>query len=237
MASYYPLNSKAGDLRPTLPLVGGDRIQFGVKRLLDVTLAAVALVALAPLLLVVMAMIRLDSPGPVLFVQSRVGSRRKRGGWLVTEFRMYKFRSMRQDAGEQMHRDYIQAYVDGKAESEGGVFKLSQDPRITRIGKWLRRTSMDELPQLINVLKGEMSLVGPRPVPLYEVECYEKRHFQRFCALPGMSGLWQVRGRGRATFEEMIEMDVEYASRQGFKLDLILLLLTIPAILSAEGAR
>ncbi len=224
-----------------LPAIGGDRVQFALKRSMDVLLASVGLVALSPLFLFIAVLIRLDSRGPAFFVQPRVGSRRRavagESEWIVDEFRMYKFRSMRQDASERMHRDYIEAYAGGRASSDDGLFKLNGDPRITRVGKWLRCSSLDELPQLINVLKGEMSLVGPRPVPPYEVACYEARHYQRLCALPGITGWWQVYGRGRASFEEMIDMDVAYAASQSLGLDVKLLALTLPAILSGKGAR
>ena len=241
MASQYTVGEAEQELVTILPAIGGSRRQLALKRCVDLVLAGAGLIALAPLFLIIAVLIKLDSAGPVFYVQSRVGSRRREvageGEWIVDDFRMFKFRSMRQDASERMHQEHIRAYANGAARSEDGLFKLNGDPRVTRLGKWLRRSSVDELPQLINVLRGEMSLVGPRPVPPYEAACYERRHFQRLCALPGVSGWWQVHGRGRTSFEEMIEMDVQYARKQSLKLDLTLLALTLPAIISGKGAR
>jgi len=217
---------------------------FLAKRVLDLILAAMFVALLSPLLVVIALLVKLDSHGPALFVQKRVGSRRKsrdgRVGWEIRTFDIYKFRTMVHHADSALHRTYVEAFVEGNltgTEDDVAGFKLSDDPRITRIGRLLRRSSLDELPQLLNVLRGEMSLVGPRPVPIYEVAGYQDRHYQRFSALPGITGLWQVRGRGRVNFEEAIRLDVEYTRRQSLWLDLELLLLTIPAVLSGRGAR
>lgn len=224
-----------------LPCIGGNRVYFSLKRLLDVSLSIIGLALLGPLLVLIAIAIKVTTPGPVLFSQRRVGSRFRgisgREEWVVTEFTMYKFRSMHQDAGEGVHRAYIKAYALGAIQTNNSDFKMSGDTRITRVGRWLRRSSLDELPQLLNVLKGDMSLVGPRPVPVYEVACYQERDFQRLCALPGISGVWQVQGRGRVRFEEMIAMDVMYATKQSLRLDLHVLLLTAPAVLIGAGAR
>jgi len=205
-----------------------------------VALAAALLVFLAPLLGCIALLIKLDSPGPVLFVQQRVGSRRRAGNgrilWEIRTFPCYKFRSMVHNADSALHRDYIRAFVRGGTDG-AKEFKLARDPRITRAGRLLRKTSLDELPQLFNVLRGEMSLVGPRPVPTYEVAEYQERHYERLAALPGITGIWQTRGRCQVPFEEMIRMDIDYIRRQSLWLDLKLLLLTIPAILSGRGAR
>jgi lipopolysaccharide/colanic/teichoic acid biosynthesis glycosyltransferase len=216
---------------------------FTLKRLMDLALVIPALVLLSPLLLVIAVLIKVDSTGPVLFVQERVGSRRRTEDgktlWEIRNFQFYKFRSMFHDADQSVHRAYIQAFVTGNvqpSEVSGAEFKLTADPRVTRVGKFLRRASLDELPQLINVLKGEMSLVGPRPVPVYEAAAYLPHHYQRLAALPGLTGFWQVKGRGRVTFEEMIQLDLEYIQNRSCWLDLKLILLTIPAILSAQGA-
>ncbi len=214
------------------------------KRVVDVTVAALALLALAAVLLAVAVLIRLDSPGPVIYRQLRVGCRRRRVGdrsyWEICPFEFYKFRTMYCDADQSLHQQYIQAFCKGEIAEEEGTekaFKLEGDSRITRLGKFLRRTSLDELPQLVNVLKGEMSLVGPRPVPPYEVAHYRFEHFGRYAALPGISGLWQVRGRGRVPFEEMIRMDIEYAQRCSLWLDVKILLATIPAVIWGHGAK
>lgn len=220
-------------------------LYYSCKRVMDVTLTVLSLTLLTPLLMLVALLIRLDSPGPVFFRQERVGSRRltKDGQtvWEVRLFRIYKFRTMVKDADDALHRAYIKAFVEGTAEPAGHAgpkYKLANDPRITRIGHFLRKTSLDELPQLLNVLRGEMSLVGPRPVPEYEVAEYpEAWHHGRLATLPGVTGLWQVKGRGEVSFEEMIHLDLEYVRRQSLWLDLKIMLLTIPAVLSGRGAE
>jgi lipopolysaccharide/colanic/teichoic acid biosynthesis glycosyltransferase len=217
---------------------------FVCKRCLDLVLAGGLLILLLPMLLVIAVLIKLDSPGSVIFTHERVGARRQRSGgraiWAIRNFPMYKFRSMVQDADSSAHEAYIRDFVEGRAqasEENGGKFKLTNDPRVTRVGRFLRRTSLDELPQLVNVLKGEMSLVGPRPVPPYEVACYRNGHHQRLAALPGITGFWQVNGRCKVTFEEMIDMDIEYIRNASLGLDLKILVLTVPAVLSGRGAE
>lgn len=214
------------------------------KRCLDVCLASVLLFLLVPVFLLIAALIKLDSRGPVFFTHERVGAKRKKTGretvWAVTKFGMHKFRSMLADADSRVHEAYIRDFVAGRAqrsEEKGGKFKLTNDSRVTRVGRMLRRTSLDELPQLFNVLKGQMSLVGPRPVPPYEVACYRNGEHKRLAALPGITGLWQVNGRCRVSFEEMIHMDLQYLRNASFLLDLRLLLLTIPAVLGGRGAE
>ncbi len=216
---------------------------YQVKRALDVALACLALAVLSPVMLAVALAVKLDSPGPVLFRQKRAGARLKRlGGKLCLEigaFEMLKFRSMVQNADQGLHQAHVQAFVEGRlaANGNGGAaFKLSNDPRVTRVGRGLRRTSLDELPQLINVLRGEMSLVGPRPVPLYEVEHYDQWHRERLNALPGITGLWQVTGRCAVGFDEMVRLDIDYVRRQSLGLDAKILVMTIPAVLSGRGA-
>jgi lipopolysaccharide/colanic/teichoic acid biosynthesis glycosyltransferase len=219
-------------------------IYFFCKRCADVCLAALVLILLLPLLLLIALLVKIDSSGPVLFTHERVGAKRSRvrgeAVWAIGNFRMHKFRSMVQGADSSMHEAYIRSFVAGRVqpnEEQGRKFKLTNDPRVTRIGKVLRRTSLDELPQLFNVLKGEMSLVGPRPVPPYEVACYRPGDHQRLAALPGITGLWQVNGRCRVSFEEMIHMDLEYIRNASLWLDLEILLLTIPAVLCGRGAE
>lgn len=224
--------------------VQGSSLAFYSKRVVDVVGAVVGLLLLSPLLLLVALAIRLDSAGPVFYIQERVGARQRtqrgRVAWETCTFRLYKFRSMVHNADESIHQAHIKAFVAGQtevAEADDAKFKLKNDFRITRVGKLLRRTSLDELPQLLNVLKGEMSLVGPRPVPVYEVAEYEPWHHERLLALPGITGLWQVKGRGRVTFDEMVRMDIEYTRTQSLWLDLQLLCLTIPSVLSGRGAK
>jgi lipopolysaccharide/colanic/teichoic acid biosynthesis glycosyltransferase len=201
------------------------------KRLMDVTLAAVALIVLSPLMALIALAVKLDSPGPAIFRQTRVG----RWG---RDFVMFKFRSMRVDADENLHREFATNYINGHTSkigipSAGGqvVYKPNGDNRITRAGKWLRQTSLDELPNLVNVLTGDMSLVGPRPVVRYEVEQYSKWHLQRLAVLPGLTGLPQVRGRGRLTFEKAVRLDLEYIERRSLLLDMVIVLQTIPVLL------
>jgi lipopolysaccharide/colanic/teichoic acid biosynthesis glycosyltransferase len=227
--------------------VGVDReLYFLCKRLIDLAISVPLLACLLPLMALIAIVITLDSPGPVCFVQERAGVRRRRfeGGmtrWELRPFAFYKFRSMTAGADQSMHEQYVRAYVHGQlaaANGEGSVkFKLARDPRVTRVGHILRRTSLDELPQLVNVIKGEMSLVGPRPVPLYELAEYQPSDIERFAVPPGLTGLWQVSGRGDVPFAEMIRMDREYARSQSLWLDCKILLATIPAVLSRRGAK
>jgi lipopolysaccharide/colanic/teichoic acid biosynthesis glycosyltransferase len=194
----------------------------------------IALVLLAPVFGLCMLAIVVDSPGPILFRQQRVGKQGK-------IFTMFKLRSMYANAESTVHRDFVAAFIRGEAEpqatDQGAAFKLAVDPRITRVGKWLRQTSLDELPQLWNTLRGEMSLVGPRPPIPYEVDHYEPDHLGRLAVKPGITGPWQVGGRSATTFEEMVAMDLDYIRRSSFILDLQILLKTIPAVLRTRGAH
>ncbi|HUS17243.1 MAG TPA: sugar transferase, partial [Chloroflexia bacterium] len=194
-----------------------------MKRALDIVLSVIALVVTTPLLILVAILIRLDSPGPVLFTQRRVGE----DGRL---FNIYKFRSMRMGAEEQ------QDELQDLNQRAGPVFKIKADPRITGIGRWLRRFSIDELPQFINVLRGEMSIVGPRPGLPPEVAKYEAWHRQRLEVPPGISGLWQVSGRSELSFDEMCMLDVYYIENWSLGLDLAIMLKTLPHVLFADGA-
>ncbi len=197
----------------------------GACRVLDLLATAVILIVLAPIMLLIGLVIRLDSPGPVLFRQHRVGRDRR-------PFLVAKFRTMQHDADHDVHRDYMLALIQAGTCAP----KLAGDARITRVGRLLRRTSLDELPQLWNVLRGEMSLVGPRPPIPYEVDHYPPHWFVRFAVKPGVTGLWQVSGRSLVSLEEMIELDAEYVRRQSLRLNLWILLRTVPAVLSARGA-
>lgn len=224
---------------------GESTYYYYCKRCLDIVLASIALILLFPVMVAIAILIKLDSPGPIFFVQTRVGSRRRSSGgytvWEIQNFPVFKFRSMTHNADETLHRAYIKAFVAGNAQPSGSgklKYKLTDDPRITTVGHILRRTSLDELPQLFNVLRGEMSLVGPRPVPEYEVAEYrEAWHHTRLATLPGITGLWQVKARCQVEFEEMIRLDLEYINHQSLWLDLKILLLTIPAVFSEDGAE
>lgn len=193
------------------------------KRFLDVLIAATLLVLLSPLLLVTLIVVKATSPGPALFRQARCG----RGGSMFT---CWKFRTMVPNAEET--RDAL--LPDN--ECSGPVFKIRRDPRVTRVGRLLRKTSIDELPQLWNVVRGDMSLVGPRPPLPSEVAAYTARERERLSVRPGLTGLWQVSGRSNLTFERWIELDLEYVQRRGFLLDLRVLILTVPAVISGRGA-
>lgn len=196
-----------------------------VKRGLDVVVASALLVVLAPLLLAVAVAVRLTSAGPVFFRQERVGL----GGRL---FRIFKFRSMAADA--EAHREEL---MGDSVYGDARLFKMRGDPRVTRLGGWLRKSSVDELPQLLNVVRGEMSLVGPRPPLPSEVALYEDHHFTRFVVAPGITGPWQVRGRNRVTdFDEVVRLETAYIRRWRLRKDLHILAQTVPAVLKMDGA-
>ncbi len=193
------------------------------KRLLDVALVLLGLVLLLPLLPAIIALIKLDSPGPILFRQKRVGQ----GGRLFT---CYKFRSMVPDA------ESLKAELVKMNEATGPAFKIRNDPRITAIGHFLRRSSLDEVPQLFNVLSGEMSMVGPRPQIPTEVALYEPWHRGRLAVTPGITCLWQISGRSHVGFDEWMRLDLEYVRRRSLALDLRILLGTLPAVIARKGA-
>jgi lipopolysaccharide/colanic/teichoic acid biosynthesis glycosyltransferase len=189
------------------------------------------LVAVAPIMLVVALCIVFDSPGPILFRQRRVGM-------YGFEFSMLKFRSMYANNDDRVHREAIKRYMKGDTlnDSDGpNKFKLANDSRVTRVGRFIRKTSLDELPQLWNVLIGEMSLVGPRPPVPYEVEHYSLRALRRLEGMPGLTGPWQVYARSKANFEAMIELDIEYLQRQSIWEDIKLIALTGPVMLRGDG--
>jgi len=205
------------------------------KRTLDIAVSLIALLVLAPLLAALWLLARSTSPGPGFFRQERVGLHMRR-------FSMLKLRTMYVSHGDQIHRDYVSGLLAGGREAgprtSGGLFKLETDPRITPVGAWLRRTSLDELPQLLNVLRGEMSLVGPRPALPWEAEMWPLAYpgYQlRFEVRPGMTGLWQVSGRSRLSVQEWLYLDAEYVRRRSFGLDLAILARTLPALFR-EGA-
>lgn len=201
------------------------------KRTLDVVAAAVLMVLLLPLIIVTALLVRFTSPGPVLFRQQRVGRHER-------PFTMYKFRSMIADADPRVHEEAIARYFQGEELAQGDQrvrYKLVSDPRITPLGRILRKTSIDELPQLFNVLRGDMSLVGPRPPLPYEVAHYSSYERVRLTVPQGLTGLWQVKGRSRLSRHDAFALDVEYARTCSFALDCKILLLTVPTLLFAVG--
>ncbi len=207
-----------------------------IKRLSDIVISAAAIILLSPFWLAVSLIIKFDSAGSVLFRQERVGM----DGRI---FLCYKFRTMAANSGDELHRKAYRQNIEGVIDANAGeeaepIFgKVKDDPRITKAGKWLRRSSFDELPQILNVLKGDMSIVGPRPPISYEVEDYDIWHRKRLDMKPGITGLWQVSGRSRLTFEEMVRIDLFYIENWSLWLDLKIILLTIPAIFRGDGAR
>jgi lipopolysaccharide/colanic/teichoic acid biosynthesis glycosyltransferase len=209
------------------------RIRFGwelAKRTLDVLGAALLLLSILPVLAVVALAIRLDSAGPAIFRQTRVG----RGG---RTFTLLKLRTMSTGASSEPHERYIASLAEPEGEeAEHGLKKLTDDPRVTRVGAFLRRTSLDELPQLLNVVRGHMSIVGPRPAMDYELPFYADAHFERFRVRPGLTGLWQVSGRNALNFHDMLELDTEYAHRFGPLTDARILLQTPRAVLRGHTA-
>jgi lipopolysaccharide/colanic/teichoic acid biosynthesis glycosyltransferase len=203
------------------------------KRALDLTLASLALLILAPLLAAIWLGVRLSSPGPAVFRQERLGRDER-------PFVMYKFRSMHIDSSDAIHRAYVTRMLTGDGDpveaAATGLFKLEHDPRVTPFGAWLRTTSLDELPQLVNVVRGDMSLVGPRPVLAWEAELFSEQSRARFRTRPGLTGLWQVSGRNLLTMRQALELDVEYVRRQSLWLDLTILARTVPAQLRRHAA-
>lgn len=199
-------------------------------RVIDVVLAASSLIVLAVPMLVVAVLIRLSSPGPALLRQRRTGIDR-------TPFTFYKFRTMYVGCSDQPLREQIAAELRGEDTSTDGSWKLDRDPRVTTIGAWLRRTSIDELPQLINVLRGEMALVGPRPCLEWEAEMFPAEFAERFAVRPGLTGLWQVSGRSTMGTLDMLRLDVTYARSRTFHGDIKILARTIPSMMKGGGAR
>jgi exopolysaccharide biosynthesis polyprenyl glycosylphosphotransferase len=207
------------ELRPPV-FVGADWV---VKRGFDLTVSAIVAFVGLPIWLLIAIAIKLDSRGPVLYRDRRVGLSER-------EFDMLKFRTMRADA------EALQAQLEKENEAEGALFKIRDDPRITRVGRVLRRFSLDEIPQVLNVLRGEMSLVGPRPLPVRDYELLEPWHRKRYLVLPGMTGLWQIAGRSALGFDDLVRLDFYYLEHWSIWLDISILLKTLPAVLSARGA-
>jgi exopolysaccharide biosynthesis polyprenyl glycosylphosphotransferase len=214
------------DDTPILTLYMGphDGFLLRIKRIMDITISALALILLAPLFVMIGILIKIDLRGPIFFVQERVGYNKRR-------FEFYKFRTMTSDAEKR------QAEMEHLNEVSGPVFKIKDDPRVTKIGKILRKTSMDELPQLFNVLKGDMSFVGPRPLPIRDYKRFEKNwQKRRLSVRPGLTCLWQIQGRNELSFEKWIELDMEYIDHWSLLLDLKILVKTIPAVVRGTGA-
>ena len=213
-----------------------------LKRATDLILSAMLLVIACPIMLLSAILIKLESDGPAIYTQQRVGARhrRERGRivWELCLFPCYKLRTMRKESDPEVHKEYLRRFRNGGMENgpSSAPFKLSRDPRVTMVGQWLRKSSMDELPQLFNVIKGDMSLVGPRPVPAYEVELYDRPHYDRLAARPGITGVWQVYGRSRVTFEQMVAMDSGYVRQSSLMFDFKLLVMTIASVVSFKGA-
>lgn len=237
-----PITSIENQMSPMDPLLYPERSANGpvlqnfqiFKRRMDVVLSALLLVLLFPAFALIAVLVKLSSPGPVLFRQVRIGH-------LMKPFTMWKFRTMYATADHQVHHDYVNWFItasdQAQPEQQPAVFKLTDDTRITAVGRFLRRTSLDELPQLWNVLIGDMSLVGPRPPLPYELEQYKPWHRGRVLeAKPGMTGLWQVVGRSRTTFDEMVRLDLRYARTMSLWTDIKILLATPVAMITGKGA-
>lgn len=203
-----------------------------LKRLVDILFTLLILPFLVILTLIVAVLIRVDSPGPVFFRQKRVGLN-------GVEFYMLKFRSMYVNCDDSIHREASEKYIIGQTISGTAgnelAYKKVDDPRITKVGRFLRKASIDEIPQFLNVLRGEMSLVGPRPPLPYEVELYSQRDRLRLQGKPGLTGYWQVYGRSRVSFASMVEMDINYLQKQSLKEDLKLVFLTVPVMILGQG--
>jgi lipopolysaccharide/colanic/teichoic acid biosynthesis glycosyltransferase len=214
------------------PVSRAHPIQYAIKRVADLCLALVGTVLISPALVLIAALVKVDSPGPVLFVQQRIGKDGR-------PFTFLKFRTMEHGNDPEIHRDYVSALIceeSSELKSEGGSYKIEADPRVTQFGRILRRTSLDELPQLFNVLMGDMSLVGPRPPIDYEVELYGVRERGRLAVLPGMTGLWQVSGRCETTYQEMVDLDLRYIDSWSLLLDLKILFRTAGVVFGRKGA-
>jgi lipopolysaccharide/colanic/teichoic acid biosynthesis glycosyltransferase len=208
------------------------KVARGIKRLIDLLGSALALTLLLGLLIAIALLIKLTSKGPILFRQTRIGQH-------GNAFTFFKFRSMYVNNDATIHKEYVARLIAGQTELSGapGVYKITNDPRVTSVGRFLRRTSLDELPQLLNVLKGEMSLVGPRPPLPYEYEHYDIWHRRRILEVrPGLTGLWQVNGRSRTCFDDMVRLDLKYTAQWSLWLDLKIFLLTPKAVLFGDGA-
>jgi len=217
---------------PTKTTISIDKSYLRVKRILDIVFTLLILIPLLIVIAIFAVLIRIDSKGPIFFRQKRVGHN-------GVEFYMYKLRSMYINSDDSLHRESVKQYMNGAVlngnDNLGNQYKLVDDPRVTRVGKIMRKTSIDELPQFINVLRGEMTLVGPRPPLPYEVEDYSPRDWIRLLGRPGLTGTWQVFGRSNVPFEQMVEMDIKYLGQQSILQDVKLIALTVPVMLGGRG--
>jgi len=217
------------------PNASASRTSHAIKRVVDILGSLTALILLSPLFGLIAVIIKLTSKGPILFRQTRIGQ-------YGSPFTFLKFRSMYADNNPEIHQEYVKRFIaghvnlDASKSSEPRVYKLTSDPRIVPFGRFLRRTSLDELPQFWNVLRGEMSLVGPRPPTMYELELYQPWHRRRMEARPGITGLWQVNGRSKVAFDDMVRLDLRYAKTWSLWLDFQIILRTPRVLLSGEGA-
>ena len=227
--------SSTGSTLPSVPAATAhvpSRFYRASKRVIDLVAATITLCLVSPLLLIIALCILLTSRGPVIVRQVRVGRHRK-------PFVMNKFRTMYRDVDDTIHREYVTAMLQGETlapAKEGGLYKLVEDPRVTSIGRFLRRSSLDELPQLFNVILGQMSLVGPRPMFPWEADLLREDDEIRFAVLPGLTGLWQVSGRSKLSMPQALELDREYVRRRCLRLDVSILFKTVPAALTTRGA-
>jgi len=215
------------ELRIGVPRYG--RLEFGLKRGIDILAALAVFTVGAPVFLLLALLVKASSPGPVFFRQTRLGKDGR-------PFGFYKFRTMHHNNDDSVHRDFCENFIQGGDKDGGKVFKMVRDPRVTRIGGFLRKTSLDELPQFWNVLKGEMSLVGPRPPISYELEHYQEWHKDRLKVKPGLTGLWQVSGRSQVPFDEMVMLDLHYISHWSLAMDLKIMWKTLPVMIKGDGA-
>ena len=217
---------------PTQNTLRVDKGYLRGKRILDLVFTILILIPLFIVIAIIAVLIRIDSKGPIFFRQKRIGMN-------GVEFDLFKLRSMYVDSDDSVHRESIKQYMNGAALNGKGnsdnLYKLVDDPRVTRVGQFIRKFSIDELPQFINVLRGEMTLVGPRPPLPYEVEEYGPHEWIRLFGKPGLTGTWQVYGRSRVPFQEMVDMDIEYLGHQSVLLDLKLIALTLPVMLQGRG--
>jgi lipopolysaccharide/colanic/teichoic acid biosynthesis glycosyltransferase len=224
--AYATAGGGSAEIHDIRPLRRG---AAAMKRAVDVVGALIGLLLALPVLALAAIAIKLETAGGVFFRQTRLGG----GG---RPFTMYKLRTMAIGNDDAHHSEYVTALIEGRAEKHGRIYKLSDDPRRTRLGRFLRATSLDELPQLVNVLRGDMSLVGPRPSTPEEASCWDERARGRLRLKPGITGLWQVSGRSRLTYDQMIELDLEYGRSRSLLLDLVILARTPLATLRAETA-
>ena len=219
-------------LPPTQEAIRFNASYFRAKRILDIVLTLIILIPIGIVIAIFAVLIRIDSKGPIFFRQKRVGVN-------GVEFDMFKLRSMYYNCDDSIHRESIKQYLNGTAlngkTDSGNRYKLVNDSRVTRIGRFIRKASIDEFPQFINVLQGNMTLVGPRPPLPYEVAEYDSRDWLRLSGKPGLTGTWQIYGRSRVPFKKMVDMDIEYLEQQSILQDLKLVALTVPVMLNGRG--